>query len=402
MQPATRQEADTGIPVILTHLTHRMSKPKHPYLARMRPIYNLLLLIAIAACSTPATPPSENAKEEPTFLLGTYDEEGVHEPGIYRFTLKGDGALINEGRVGEANNPSFIAYNSDRTTVVSVEQLNGEEGRVVSFSVSGDSLIVVNRQTAGGGGPCHVNVSDDGYVTVANYTSGNLELLQLQPDGALTEPLDLQDHRQRGSEEPHAHSSYFINSDNEVLAVDLGTDEVWHYRLDQRGQTLQPASPPAIKMEDGAGPRHLTLHPGGKWIYVINELNSTVTQVSREGGTLRVIDSWSTLPADFTGESFCADIHVSSDGRFIYGSNRGHNSIVVFAVDDESGALTPLEYESVAGDWPRNFALSPAENYLLVANQRSKNITTLARNEETGMLDFVSSTKAPIPVCILF
>ena len=155
-------------------------------------------------------------------------------------------------------------------------------------------------------------------------------------------------------------------------------------------------------MVEGAGPRHLTLHPNGKWIYVINELNSTVTLITKTGSTLTGGESWSTLPSNFTGESFCADIHVSRDGKFLYGSNRGHNSIVVYAIDQRSGSLEALEFESVAGDWPRNFALSPDEKMLLVANQRSKNITTLARDPKTGLLDYVTSTTAPIPVCILF
>ncbi|THH40002.1 lactonase family protein [Neolewinella litorea] len=369
---------------------------------RLSPLISLFLLLILAACTTP---PQTTAMPEPiptSFFLGTYNDPGVHEPGIYRFTLDAQGNLANQGRVAEATNPSFLSYNADRSIVVSVEQLSGEPGRVASFAVDEDELRSLNRQTAGGEGPCHVNVSANGFVTVANYGSGNLELLRLQADGTLTPPLDLQDHRQRGAETPHAHSSYFLNDDSEVLAVDLGTDEVWHYRLDAVSNKLLPASPPAVAMQEGAGPRHLDLHPNGRWIYVINELNSTVTQISREGESLKVIESWSTLPEDFTGESFCADIHISSDGKFLYGSNRGHNSIVVYRIDQESGALTPLEYESVAGDWPRNFALSPAEDFLIVANQRSKNLTSLRRNKETGMLDFVDSTKAPIPVCILF
>ncbi|NJB84632.1 6-phosphogluconolactonase [Lewinella marina] len=361
-----------------------------------------LLLLLTLACSTPSQPADDPEDPATTFLLGTYDDPGVHEAGIYRFALHADGGLTNLGRVGEAENPSFLAYNADRSVLVSVEQLSGQPGRVKSFAVGGDSLRALNQQPAGGEGPCHVNVSADGFVTVANYGAGTLELLRLQEDGYLTQPLDLQDHRQRGAETPHAHSSYFLNDGSEVLAVDLGTDEVWQYHLDTASGKLRAADPPAVAMEDGAGPRHLAVHPGGQWVYVINELNSTVTQLNRTAGGLSVVDSWSTLPEDFTGESFCADIHISADGRFLYGSNRGHNSIVVYRIDEQTGGLTPLEYESVAGDWPRNFALSPDGEFLLVANQRSKNITSLRRNKETGMLDFVGTTKAPIPVCILF
>ncbi|WP_238749827.1 lactonase family protein [Neolewinella maritima] len=345
--------------------------------------------------------PGRDGASAAGFFLGTYNDDGVHEPGIYHFTLNSDGTLTNNGRVAEASSPSFLAYTPDRSRLVAVEEVNGG-GSVASFRVNGSDLELLNRRPTSAPGPCHINVTRDGYVTVATYGGGTLELWRLATDGVLSERLDVQDHRARGAETPHAHSSYYLNDDTEVLAVDLGTDEVWHYTLDKRANTLRPATPPAVKMEDGAGPRHLTIHPNGKWIYVINELNSTVTQIAMDGTDLSVVESWSTLPDDFTGESFCADIHVSSDGRFLYGSNRGHNSIVVYSIDAGTGALTALEHESVAGDWPRNFALSPDEAYLLVANQRSKNITTLARNQQTGMLDFVTRTTAPIPVCILF
>ncbi|WP_157974404.1 lactonase family protein [Lewinella sp. IMCC34183] len=361
--------------------------------------YLALLSILFLACSTPSTTAQQGA-DETTFLLGTYNDDGVHAPGIYRYALRSDGTLDSRGRVAEINSPSFLAYNPDRSVLVAVEET--ETGSVAAFSVEGDSLEYLNSQPSGGGGPCHVNVSQDGYVGVANYGGGTAELLRLTADGSLSAPLDVSNHRSRGGETPHAHSSYFLNGGTEMLSVDLGTDEVWHYNLDKEDGKLVPHTPPSLRMEPGAGPRHLSIHPNGKWLYVINELNSTVTQVSRSGSELSVVDSWSTLPEDFTGESFCADIHVSRDGKFLYGSNRGHNSIVVYAISAASGALTPLEYEPVAGDWPRNFALSPDEQFLLVANQRSKNITTLRRNTKTGMLDFVTSTTAPIPVCILF
>lgn len=374
--------------------------PSGLYINIMRPLLFLFLASLLCTCATPQAPPSPPAASTTPFLLGTYNDPGVHEPGIYRFALRTDGTLENRGRVVAIASPSFLAYNAERTALVAVEE--SATGSVAAFRVVGDSLVYTNSQPSGGGGPCHVNVSTDGYVAVANYGGGTVELLRLNNDLHLSEPLDVSDHRERGGETPHAHSSYFINRDRELLSVDLGTDEVWRYRIDKPAGKLISQSPPAVAMEAGAGPRHLTLHPGGKWIYVINELNSTVTQLLRNGSDLSVVDSWSTLPDGYTGQNACADIHVSKDGKFLYGSNRGHNSIVVYAIDAATGGLTPLEYEPVAGDWPRNFALSPREDFLLVANQRSKNITTLRRNETTGMLDYVTSTQAPIPVCILF
>jgi 6-phosphogluconolactonase len=370
----------------------------------MRP---LALLLPLLLCTCAPRPSDQTAKAgtgdatQATFYLGTYDDPGVHEPGIYRFTLNEDGSLTNDGRVAEASNPSFLSYNDERTALLAVEEVNGG-GSVAAFTVNGNDLALTNRRPTQAPGPCHINVNPEGFVTVATYGGGTLEMWQLQDDLKLSERLDVQDHRQRGAEQPHTHSSYYLNDGTEVLAVDLGTDEVWHYQLDEEEGKLRPAIPPAVKMEDGAGPRHMAAHPNGKWLYVINELNSTVTQISKQGSSLEVVDSWSTLPDDYSDNNQCADIHISSDGRYLYGSNRGHNSVVVYEIDPESGALTTLEYEPVAGDWPRNLALSPDEAYLLVANQRSKNITTLARNKETGMLDYVTSTPAPIPVCIIF
>ncbi|WP_420461069.1 lactonase family protein [Neolewinella sp.] len=369
----------------------------------MRYLYYILVL-ATTACTAPTSTnpaPAAPPTEAPSFFLGTYDDPGVHEPGIYRFTLQPDGSLTNEGRVAEASNPSFLSYNPDRTTLVSVEEVDGG-GSVAAFAVNDTALTLNNRRPTSAPGPCHINVNRDGYVTAATYGGGTVELWKLEGAGMLSERLDVQDHRQRGAETPHAHSSYYINDGREVLAVDLGTDEVWHYALNEVNGKLVSASPPAVKLADGAGPRHLAIHPNGKWIYVINELGSTMTQLRLAGSSIDTVASWSTLPADFTDFNACADVHLSQDGRYLYGSNRGHNSMVVFAVDQATGALTTLEHESVAGDWPRNFALSPAGDYLLVANQRSKNITTLRRDADTGLLEYVTSTTAPVPVCILF
>ena len=372
----------------------------------MRTLYSLLLALLCVTCSAPRLTsgapspddlPPAAPPETATFLLGTYNDDGVHQPGIYRYTLLPDGSLEGQGRVAEANNPSFLAYTDDRSHLLAVEELGGErKGNVVALTVQGDQLRDPQRQSVMGAGPCHVNSNAAGYITVATYAGGTLELFRLR-EGVLSPRLDVRDHHGPSAPEPHAHSSYYTDDGSTVLAADLGTNEVWRYFLS--GDKL--TAPTTVRMAEGAGPRHLALHPNGKWAYVINELNSTVTQLELDG-ELSAVASWSTLPDDYTGENYCADIHLSQDGRYLYGSNRGHNSIVAYTVDQQTGALTPLEHEPVAGDWPRNFALSPTEDYLLVANQRSKNITTLRRNKATGTLDFVTSTTTPTPVCILF
>ena len=347
------------------------------------------LLLNCTASRGPAPVPYD-------FLLGTYDGEG-HAPGVYRLTLAPDGSLTGQRRVATASNPSFLAHGPRPGQLIAVEELT--EGRVVSFLPSGDSLRQVNAVTADGAYPCHVSVSQNGTVAVSNYGGGNVVTYQVEPDGSLTPPLDVEDHRQRGATQPHAHSTYFLEG-NRAVSADLGTDELWLYRFNARTGQFDPAEPPTVKLPAGAGPRHLAFHPSGRWMYVINELNSTVSQLDRDQPT--VLGSWPTLPEDYRGKNQCADIHISADGRFLYGSNRGHNSIAVFAIDADSGALTPLQHASVAGDWPRNFALSPDGRFILVANQRSNNITTLARHPRRGTLELVGSTPAPTPVCILF
>jgi len=156
-------------------------------------------------------------------------------------------------------------------------------------------------------------------------------------------------------------------------------------------------------MEPGAGPRHFDFHPNGKYIYVINELNSTITQLEKVKGNWEKGESVSTLPTDFKGESYCADIHISTDGKFLYGSNRGHNSIAVFAINAKNGSLKSLGNVSVEGNWPRNFALSPDGKFLIAANQKSGNITVFKINKKTGMPVFTGKEiKTPSPVCIEF
>jgi len=301
----------------------------------MRPLSLLLPLLLCTCAPRPSDTAATSSTPPTSFLLGTYDDPGVHQAGIYRYTLQADGSLNSEGRVAEASNPSFLSYNDDRTALLAVEEVNGG-GSVAAFAVKGDELQLLNRRPTQAPGPCHINVNPSGFVTVATYGGGTLEMWQLQDDLTLSDRLDVQDHRQRGAEQPHTHSSYYLNGGTEVLAVDLGTDEVWHYQLDEKQGKLSPATPPAIKMENGAGPRHMAEHPNGRWLYVINELNSTVTQIAKQGSKLEVVDSWSTLPADYTDNNQCADIHISSDGRYLYGSNRGHNSVVVYEIDPKT------------------------------------------------------------------
>jgi len=232
-------------------------------------------------------------------------------------------------------------------------------------------------------------------------------LLKLNARGVLSELLDVQQHEGNGTtdrqEAPHAHSAWFSPNSNEVISVDLGTNELWFSLINTKTNKFEFLAQKKLTMKAGAGPRHLTFHPNGKWIYVLNELNGTCSMIQKnKDGIYEVKNTYSTLPVNFTEFNKCADIHITKDGRYLYASNRGHNSIVIFSINSENGTLTTLAFELTRGDGPRNFALSPDEQYLLVANQYSHNIIAFKRNSSTGLLTFMNEIAAPEPICLLF
>lgn len=367
--------------------------------------YTLMVIVVMFSAT------SFSKKQDPKatiFFVGTYTS-GESE-GIYRFQLNADGTMENSGLAAKTENPSFLAWSKNRKYLLAANENSDDQGgggSVTSFRHTNNNLTYVNKKSSGGASPCFVGVNPAGYVLAANYSSGNIGLLKLSASGTLEGPLDVLQHEGKGTHTrqnaPHAHSAWFDPYGDKVITIDLGTNELWFSKLNPASNSLEAHTQQKLAMGPGAGPRHLTFHPNGKWIYVINELSSTVTLVKKNRANLyEMANSTSTLPADFTGENFCADIHISQDGKFLYGSNRGHNSIVIFRINDADGTLSLVGHESVHGDWPRNFALSPADKYLLVANQRSNNIVSFKRDANTGTLTYVSEIKAPTPVCILF
>jgi len=269
------------------------------------------------------------------------------------------------------------------------------------------TLEFISTTTSGGAHPCCVTVNRAGFILVANYTGGNVGLLRMNENGELSGLLDLQQHWGSGPTnrqlEPHAHSAWFDPWDNDVISVDLGTDDLWISTLDTIREKLIPADPQTIPMAPGAGPRHLAFHPNGKWIYVVNELDCTVTLLYKKGeGHYETVSSISTLPENYKEPNTCADIHCTSDGRFVYASNRGHNSLAIFEIDPGDGSLEIREFQPVHGNWPRNFTITPDDRFLLVANRKSNNIASFKRDKSTGLLEFVAEIKTPEPVCIKF
>ncbi|WP_255084768.1 lactonase family protein [Zhouia amylolytica] len=343
---------------------------------------------------------AEEKKENVTyFYVGTYTDK--ESRGIYRYALSEDGSLEKQKLLAATENPSFLSYTADKAYLLAVNE--NETGTVESYQITPDSLVFINRSSSGGAHPCFVTTTPDNYVLTANYTGGNTGLLKLDANGKLSDLLDIHQHhgdtlnaRQTG---PHAHSVW-VQPDRSLVEVDLGTNQLWFSEI--KNDSLIAKAPATLDMNPGDGPRHMTFHPNGTYAYVINELSSSIVTLKKNAE-----DKWekqstiSTLPADFKGDSYCADIHISSDGQYVYGSNRGHNSIAIFKVE-ENGELMNIGFDSVRGDWPRNFALSPDQDFLLVANQNSNNIIAFKRDQTTGLLTYVSEVAAPSPVCILF
>jgi 6-phosphogluconolactonase len=351
---------------------------------------------------------------ELTLYVGTYTS-GKSE-GIYVYRMNRASGELKHFSSTQSVNPSFLTIDRSRRYLYAVNEVNelgGKPGGAVSaFAIDSTTgnLRLLNQQASLGADPCHLTVDRKRKnVLVANYTGGNVAVLPILRDGSLGPAADLKQHEGSSTKEqqkgPHAHCIILDRSERHALAADLGIDKIMIYRFDQTTGKLRPVRQPWAPLHSGAGPRHLALHPSGKYAYVINELDSTVTAFKYDGvnGTLSTIDTVSTLPNNFSGTSYCADVHVSPSGRFLYGSNRGHDSIVVFAINQHTGKLQQLEHVSTEGKWPRNFTLDPMGRFLLVANQHTDNVVTFRIDALTGRLAPTGHVaEIPVPVCLKF
>jgi 6-phosphogluconolactonase len=366
-------------------------------------------LVAALAASAVAS-----AADKPlTVYVGTYTD-GTSR-GIYRFTF--DPATGSAGEpvlAAEAQSPSFLALHPGGRFVYAVGEIGSFQGKrtgvVSAFAIdpkTGD-LKLVNQQPSEGTGPTHLSVDKGGKnVLVANYGGGNVVVLPIAPDGALKPVSSNQVHQGSGpnkgrQEKPHAHGIYLDPSERFALAPDLGADRVFVYRFDAAKGTLEPHG--AGTPEPGSGPRHLAFHPNGKLAYVINELTSTITVFSwdAEKGALTSIQTISCLPAGYSGTSWTAEVAVSPDGRFVYGSNRGDDSLAVFAVDAATGKLTVKGHVPVGGKNPRHFTIDPSGRFVLAGHQASGTVGILKLDPATGMPSLLGSpVKVDKPVCLL-
>lgn len=347
--------------------------------------------------------------------VGTYTagkSEGIY---LYRLNLA-SGELKHVSNTRGVVNPSFLALAPSRRYLYAVNEVGefagSKSGAVSAFAVDQRTgeLRLLNQRSSLGADPCYVDVAADGrFVLIANYTGGNVTVLPVERDGGLGDATDMKQaqgssvnrERQKG---PHAHCIVLDPTNKFAYSCDLGTDKIMAFRFDARNGKLLPSEPPSVQVKPGAGPRHFAFHPNGNYVFVINELHSTITAFARDPGkgSLQELQSLTTLPKDFTGTSWSADIHVSLDGRFVYCSNRGHDSIAIFAIDPRGG-LTTVGHESTRGMFPRNFAIDPTGTFLLVANQKSDNIVVFRRDSDTGRLSFTGQVaQVPSPVCLKF
>jgi 6-phosphogluconolactonase len=327
------------------------------------------------------------------------------------------GKLRPVGVTKGIDNPSYLAIDSGRKRLFAVNELatyNGQPGGAVSafaIEVTSGTLRLINQRASHGGAPCYLTVDQSGrYLLLANYMGGNVAVLPVGDDGALGEPSDVISHsgssvnpnRQEG---PHPHSIVLDLGNGHAFVPDLGLDKVMQYRFDRPAGRLLPYGPAWTEAEAGSGPRHLVFHPNGTRAYVINELSSTITMYDydADGGRLAPRQTVSTLPHGYSGENIAADVHLTPDGRFLFGSNRGHDSIACFSVDEASGRLRPIEHVPSQGRTPRGFAIEPSGRFLLVANQDSDTIVTLAIDQEQGtLLPTGHVAHVPSPVCLKF
>ena len=371
------------------------------------------LSIAVIA---PGAAPAAAAGGTMNVYVGTYTGGASASKGIYRLRLDlTTGALTEAGPPTESASPSFLALHPSGRYLYAVNESGGpakDEGGVSAFAVDAKTgaLTPLNQQSSRGGGPCHLSLDARGrFVLVANYGGGSVAVLPVEGDGRLSPATTFVQHvghgadpgRQKG---PHAHWVDLDRANRFALVADLGLDEVLVYRFEPAKGNLTPNQPPFVRVAPGAGPRHVAFSPDGRHAYVINEMQSTVTALSYDpqAGALAELQTLSTVPAGFTGSTDTAEIAFRPDGKFLYGSNRGHDSIAIFAVDSATGKLTAAGHQSTRGKKPRSFAIDPTGTYLLAANQDSDSIAVFRIDAASGALTPVGAPfSVPRPVCVL-
>ncbi len=372
--------------------------------------FRITTLIALGLATTLG-----QANAAPTRALvcfGSYstpDKESVH---LFQLNLQ-DGSLKKLNAVDGLTNPSFLKIHPNGKYLYTVNEVSTFDGKrsggVTAFALDfkRGKLNKINQQPSGDTGPCHLTVDATGkYVLVAHYGGGSTSVLPIKNDGSIEAVVSQIKHKGSSvtprQKAPHAHSIHLGPNNKFAFAPDLGIDKVLVFSFDEKTGAIAETKFDGAKLEPGSGPRHFGFHPDGKFAYVINELKQTVTafRYRARRGRLQTLQTVSTVPHPVKGNS-TAEVLVHPTGQFLYGSNRGHNSIAIFRINEKSGKLTALGHESTRGSTPRNFGIDPTGQFLLAANQQSDNVAVFRINQDTGKLKFTGNEiKLSKPVCV--
>ncbi len=347
-------------------------------------------------------------------FAGTFDGEGSE--GLYVFSFDRKNLTFELLQtISDRVAPSFQAVHPKMPVLYSASRstLSGQSDHqtISAYRADRDTgrLSLINEQSAMGISPAHVSVDPLGsFVYVSNYTSGNLSMFPIRDDGGLDEASDVVQHTGSSihptrQQRAHAHAADPSPDGRFLYVSDLGMDKIMIYEVNRQQRKLSPASTPWFENTPGAGPRHLSFRPDGEYAYSAEELTSTVAvlRVDKNTGALKQIQRISMLPDDFEGSNTAADIHVSPDGKFLYASNRGHESIVIFVIDESTGALSLAGHESTIGEHPRNFMIDESGELVFIANRDSNHIVVFRRNPRTGLLDYTGTELiVPRAVCV--
>lgn len=344
-------------------------------------------------------------------FIGSYAESANDGVYVYRMDTA-TGALKELDRVPGLQNPTFLSLDAEKKRLYAIAErlVEGKrQGAAVTYQIdpTRGKLLELNRVDTVDTPTCHIQRdAEDQFIVTVSYSGGKVGLNGIGEDAAIGKLLDMKQHEGNSvhpqrQEKPHPHSAFFSPDNRFVFIPDLGLDRIVAYRLNTEEGKLEFHGDTAL--HPGAGPRHMAFHPSGAYAYVINELDSTVTSFRYDAaaGTLQTLEVVSTLPDGYEGESYCAEVQVSPDGAYLYGSNRGHDSIVVYAIDRVTGMLTAVEFAPTRGGHPRHFSLSPNGRFLIAANRDSDNIVVFRVDPDTGKLEYTGNTvQTSKPVCV--
>jgi 6-phosphogluconolactonase len=397
-------------------MTDSYNQKVHPMKSAYLTFSVSLIAVSMVASLAIAAEQKQATSGHLRIYIGTYTSAPSQGINVGQLDLA-DGGLKLEGVAAETKNPSFLAVHPNRRFLYAVGEIadfaGKRTGAVSAFRIvpATGRLELLNQQSSGGAGPCHVTVDPTGRnVLAANYSGGSVSVLPIRKDGTLGAATAFVQHEGSGADPrrqqgPHAHSINLDAANRFAFAADLGLDKIMIYRFDPAAGTLNANDPAWAAVAPGSGPRHFAFHPSAKFAYVINELKSTLTAFRYEAarGALDELQTLSTLPAGPVEGNTTAEVQVHPSGKFVYGSNRGHDSIAVFAVDAASGQLKPVEHESTQGKTPRNFGIDPTGQFLLACNQGSNSIVGFRIDQQTGELTPTGQKlDVPSPVCVKF